>query len=157
VALVTGITVMAGGRAVDRIGPRAPILTGTCLMSVSTAAMVLWTPSTPDAVLILSLAVQAMGNGLLMGTAAVYSISALRTHELSQGATVRQVVQQLGSTLSAAVLAVILAARLQGGSGPEHAQAAYDTVNIVVTVLLGIGIVAAWRIPRGVVRPEDAP
>jgi len=117
------------GKLTDRLGARPVVIVGLLLTAAGTVAFALVGAQPRDWLLILSLAVR--GAGLAAATIAVMAgaFQQVPHAEVPDGSTTMRIIQQVGGSLGAATLAVILAAQMAGHSPVSAADqlAAFHT------------------------------
>jgi EmrB/QacA subfamily drug resistance transporter len=150
-AIVTGAAMQIGGRLVDRVGPRTPIMAGCAIMATAMLALSLLTLTTPVWVIVTILCLQGLGTGCIMSPAMVAGLSQLPATLLSQGAALRTLGSQVSGAFAVAVLGAVVAFRLGGGTpSAARAQAAYNTCFLVAAVGVLFALFLAARLPRGI-------
>ena len=147
-AVVTAVAMQIGGRMVDSIGPRLPILLGCATTLVSMIGFSRLTLTTPLAVVCAFLAVQGVGFGLVSAPAMVAGLSDLPRELTAQGTAVRSLTNQMSGALSVASLGAVVAARMGTHPSQAHAQSAYNGAFVAASIGLLISLILASRLPR---------
>ncbi len=137
-----------GGRLVDRLGPRRPIMVGCMVMGAAAIGFATLRLDTPLWLVTAYLAVNSFGMGLLTAPAMVAGISALPAHLLSQGTAVRSLLGQVAGALSVAVLGAVVAGRAGTTPTAQAMQSAYNTAFAVAAAGVGVSLLLASRLPR---------
>ena len=140
------------GTLIDRIGPRPVILAGTALTALGTLAYTQAGPHTSELLLAVSLVVR--GAGLSGATVAVMAAAYrdLAPGDIPHASSATRIVQQVGGSFGAAVLAVVLQRQLAGHS----TATAYDDAFWWSLACTALGVLPALLVPR-VRRPAGAP
>jgi EmrB/QacA subfamily drug resistance transporter len=144
----------AGGRLVDRIGARLPMIAGSAMLLVAVAGYAGLTMTTPIALVVVLLALQGFGSGLMISPATVAGLSDLPPHLLAQGTTVRALASQVGGALSVGLLGAVVAIGMGSHPTPGQAQAAYDSAFAVAAAVVLLALVFACRMPRSKRSPD---
>jgi EmrB/QacA subfamily drug resistance transporter len=138
------------GKLTDRIGPRLVVLVSLVLTAVGTLAFAMAGPHTSEWLLAVSLLVR--GAGLAGATIAVMAgaFQGVPRDKVPDASSTIRIVQQLGGSFGAAVLAVILAHQLTAHAAVTAAAraTAFDTAfwwSIGFTVL---ALLPAFLLPR---------
>jgi DHA2 family multidrug resistance protein len=148
-AIVTAIGMNIGGRLVDRIGPRVPIMAGCTLVVVAMVGFARLTLGTPMLLVGAILCLQGLGVGIVTSPAFVAGLSDLPPHLTAQGTAMRSLLGQVSGALAVAILGAVVAARGGASADPVHAQQAYDAAFLVAAVGVGVSLLLAARLPRG--------
>ncbi len=147
-AMVQAIGMQVGGRLVDRIGWRLPMISG-CAMLVAAVAGYAWlTLATPLVFVVVLLCVQGFGAGLTMTAATVGGLSDIPHRLLAQGAAVRSLAGQVGGAMSVALLGAIVAIATGSNPTPSQAQDAYNAAFAVAAGVAFLAFVLACRMPK---------
>jgi predicted MFS family arabinose efflux permease len=148
-AVLSACGMPIAGRLVDSIGPRRPMIAGTSLMCVGAFLLGQIKPSTPDAMIVLGLAVQGLGFGLASLPALVVAVNKLEQRYVAQASTLRTLTSQVAGATSVAVLTAVVAIRMGSGTpSAEHQQAAYDTAFLAASIGMVIALLLALRVPK---------
>jgi len=149
-----GIALMMpiGGRLADRIGARVPAVIGLGVFAGTFFALSRVSPDTPLPFIAGALFVGGLGTGLAMMPPNVMAMNSVPHPKVSQATALNQVSRQLAGAVGTAVLAAVLAIlRPTGAPGTPGAVAelvdAYDTLFLIVGVLLVVATVLAVRLP----------
>jgi predicted MFS family arabinose efflux permease len=148
-AVTTAVGMALGGRMVDRIGPRTPVMAGCAGMVVAMGSFARLTLTTPAWVIVVLLSVQGFSMGLTMSPAMVAGLSDLPARLVAQGSAMRSLVTQVSGAVSVAVLGAVVTSRMGIAPSPEHAQAAYNAAFFVAACGVLVALVVASRLPRG--------
>lgn len=155
-AVTTAIGMAIGGRLVDRIGPRTPVMVGCAAMVLAMGSFARLTLTTPAWVIIGLLSVQGFGMGLTMSPAMVAGLSDLPARLVAQGSAMRSLVTQVSGAVAIAVLGAVVTSRMGVDPSPEHAQAAYNSAFFIAACGVAVALVVAWRLPSGVIARDPA-
>lgn len=148
-AVVSAVGMSLGGRLVDRVGARIPILLGSTAMLLAVAAYTRLTLDTPLVVVALLLSVQGLGMGTITAPALIAGLSDLPANLTSQGTALRALLSQVSGALAVALLGAVVAFRSGSDPSPADAQAAFGTAFGVAALGVVVAIALAWRLPRG--------
>jgi EmrB/QacA subfamily drug resistance transporter len=149
IAAATAVGMACSGRVVDRRGPRAPLIAGAILLAIGSLLISQWGPHTSTGVIIGSMLVHGIGQGLYLGPTVVVALSKVPMSRIAQASTLRQLFQQLGSVVVSALLGTVLAAHRDGAQGLFAVQQAYEIVFFVAAAVAVLLLVLTLRIPRG--------
>jgi len=147
-AIVSALAMTVGGRLVDRIGPRLPIVIGTSAMAVALIGFTRLALDTPLALIAVILAIQGLGFGLLTPPVLVAGLSDLPAHLVSQGTALRSLLNQVSGAVAVALLGAVVATSAGANPTPTEAQSAYNNAFAVAAVGVLIALVLATRLPR---------
>jgi DHA2 family multidrug resistance protein len=147
-AFVAALAMTAGGRIVDRIGPRLPVVLGTACMGVALFAFANLSLDTPLPLIALFLAIQGLGFGLLTPPVLVAGLSDLPPHLMSQGTALRSLLNQVSGAVAVALLGAVVATSAGAHPTPTEAQSAYNNAFAVATFGVLIALALATRLPR---------
>jgi len=147
-AIVSAVAMTIGGRIVDRIGPRLPIIIGAASMAVALLAFTQLALDTPLPLIAVILAVQGLGFGLLTPPVLVAGLSDLPPRLVSQGTALRSLLNQVSGAVSVALLGAVVATSAGPDPTPTEAQSAYNNAFAVAAVGVLIALVLATRLPR---------
>jgi EmrB/QacA subfamily drug resistance transporter len=137
--LITGVGTALGQRLASRISVRTLVALGFAVLTVTSAGLLLLTPTTPlwMTAAILSGRAVAIGFGI---TPLLFSmLEPLTDTQLADGNTVFNIAQRLGGSLGVSLLASLLAARAPV-IGPT---AALHEIGLVLTGLAGLALIGA--------------
>ena len=147
-AIVSAAAMTIGGRIVDRIGPRAPVVVGASSMAFALLAFTQLELDTPLPLIAAILAVQGFGFGLLTPPVLVAGLSDLPPHLMSQGTALRSLLNQVSGAVAVALLGAVVATSAGTDPTPTEAQSAYNNAFAVAAVGVLIAVVLATRLPR---------
>jgi EmrB/QacA subfamily drug resistance transporter len=147
-AVAQGTGMHVGGRVVDRIGARLPMIAGAGMLLAAVAGYASLRLSTPIAVVVVLLSLQGFGCGLMSAPATVAGLSDLPRHLLAQGTVVRSLTGQVGGALSIGVLGAIIATVMGSHPTPAQAQTAYNAGFAAAGAAVLIALVLSCRMPR---------
>jgi EmrB/QacA subfamily drug resistance transporter len=151
-ALMTAIGMSIGGRMVDRVGARRPMVMGTGLMCVAAFSLAHIGVSTPIAAIVGSLGAQGLGFGLCAMPGVVVAMNALPPRYVAQASAVRSLVSQVAGASSIAILSAVVAVRLGTGTPSiQRSQTAYDTAFLLASSGLFVALLCSLRFSK---RPE---
>jgi MFS family permease len=136
-----------GGRLVDRIGARIPIIGGCIIMLFGAAGNAFITPSTSPVWISACLAIQGLGVGVAMIPATVVGLNAISTESMAHATTIRSLTNQAAAALSVAGLFALVNARLASADGINSRQAAYNSAFVAAMVALVVAMFVALRMP----------
>jgi EmrB/QacA subfamily drug resistance transporter len=153
-ALLTAIGMSIGGRMVDKVGARRPMVLGSGLMCLGAFSLAHVGVSTPVTVIIASLSTQGLGFGLCALPGVVVAMNALPARYVAQASALRSLISQVAGATTVAVLSAVVAARLGGGTPTlERSQDAYDTAFLIASIGLFLALLCSLCFPA---RPVDA-
>jgi len=147
-ALVAALAMTAGGRIVDRIGPRLPVVVGAALMGVALFAFANLELDTPLPLIAVFLAIQGFGFGLLTPPVLVAGLSDLPPHLVSQGTAVRSLLNQVSGAIAVALLGAVVATSAGAHPTPTESQSAYNNAFALAAFGVLIALALATRLPR---------
>ena len=172
------LTMPAAGKLTDKIGPGRVVLSGLVLIVLGMAALTQVGADTSYWLLLPALFVMGMGMGATMMPNMTAALQTLSDHMIARGSTLMNIVQQIASSVGAAVMSVILTNRIQAsplggqlmgamqsGQKPQLApqqiaQAVgqiadgFSTTFTVAWVLVILTFIPAFFLPR---RPSAKP
>jgi EmrB/QacA subfamily drug resistance transporter len=151
-AVMTAVSMSIGGRLVDRIGARIPVMGGCIIMIVGAAGNAFITPSTSPVWISACLAVQGLGVGVSMIPATVVGLNAIESASMAHATTIRSLTNQAAAALSVAGLFALVNARLAAADGINSRQAAYNSAFVAAIVALVLAMIVAWRLPGAKIR-----
>jgi predicted MFS family arabinose efflux permease len=147
-AVAQGTGMHVGGRVVDRIGARLPMIAGAALLLAAVAGYASLRLTTPLALIVVLLSLQGFGAGLMSAPATVAGLSDLPRHLLAQGTVVRSLTGQVGGALSIGVLGAVIATAMGSHPTPSEAQAAYNAGFAAAGAAVLIALVLSCRMPK---------
>jgi EmrB/QacA subfamily drug resistance transporter len=147
-AVAQGIGMQIGGRIVDRVGWRLPMITGCTVLLVAVAGYAGLTLTTPIALVVVLLSMQGFGAGLTSPAATVGGLSDLPRHLLAQGTAVRSLAGQVGGALSVGLLGAIIAIGAGSHPTPSQEQDAYNAAFAAAAGIVLVALILAWRLPQ---------
>ena len=147
-AIVSAAAMTLGGRVVDRIGPRLPVVIGTASMAVALLAFTRLSLHTPLSTIAVILAIQGLGFGLLTPPVLVAGLSDLPAPLVSQGTALRSLLNQVSGAVAVALLGAVVATSGGADPTPTEAQSAYNNAFAVAAVGVLVAFVLAFRLPR---------
>lgn len=112
-ALASMVSVLIGGRLVDRIGVRAVIIPGLLLLGITTWQLTFITPDSPYWWLQVLFIVRGLALGLCIQPLTVSSLSEIRPRQLAQASSISTVTRSVSSSLGIAVLATLVQTQAQ--------------------------------------------
>jgi DHA2 family multidrug resistance protein len=149
-----GIAVMMpiGGRLADRIGARVPAVVGISVFAASFFALSNVSPDTSLTYVAGCLFVGGLGTGLSMMPPNVMAMNSVPHPKVSQATALSQVSRQLAGAVGTAVLAAVLASLRPTGdlrtpAGVTALVDSYDTIFLIVGVMLVVAVGLAFRLP----------
>ena len=146
-AVMTAISMSIGGRLVDRVGARGPVVGGCIVMMIGAAGNAFISPTTSAVWISACLAVQGLGVGTAMIPATVVGLNAISAESMAHATTIRSLTNQVAAALSVAGLFALVNARLESADTVNGQQAAYNSAFIAAIVMLVLAILVAWRMP----------
>ena len=137
------------GKLTDRVGPRLVVIPGLALTVVGTLAFGLAGPAPSDWLLSASLVVRGAGLGAVTIAVMAGAFQGVPHREVPDASTMMRIVQQVGGSFGAAVLAVILASQLASHTVLTAASrvAAFDTSFWWAIGLTVLALVPALLLP----------
>jgi EmrB/QacA subfamily drug resistance transporter len=156
-AVMTAVGMSIGGRMVDSVGARRPMLMGTGLMFLAAVSLGNIRTGTPVPLIVASLGLQGLGFGLSAMPAVVVAINSLAPRYVAQAAAVRSLTSQVAGATAVSVLSALVVARMGGGVvTPHHAQAAYDSAFLAMSGGLFVAFVCSFRF-SSIPKTSEAP
>ncbi len=146
-ALVGMVGMSFGGRLVDRVGPRRPIIVGCAAMFVAMVGFSQLTLTTPIFVIVILMSIQGFGTGASMAPLMVAGLSDLPDRLTSQGAAVRSLSGQIASALAVAVLGAVVSSNMGSDPTPQQSQDAYNSAFTWAAAGVLIALFIAVRLP----------
>jgi EmrB/QacA subfamily drug resistance transporter len=146
-ALATALGMTIGGRIVDNVGPRLPVVLGVIVLLPSALLLGLLDLHTPVWWIVVLLCGQGLGMGLTSAPLVVAAMGALPASLIAQGSAMRSVLQQFAGAMGVALFGAVYAARAGRTPSPEHAQKSFNTIFFATTATLVIALALAIRLP----------
>jgi EmrB/QacA subfamily drug resistance transporter len=147
-AAVQAMGMQTGGRLVDRIGARLPMVVGCVIIVAAVTGFARLTPTTPVPLIAVLLSVQGFGTGLIGPAATVAGLSDLPRPLLGQGTALRSLSTQVAGALAIAVLGAIVSVWMGPHPTPAQAQAAYNAAFAAAAGAVLLALALAWRMPK---------
>lgn len=147
-ALATMLGMSIGGRLVDRIGPRTPVLVGAGSMFTAATLLGNVTVHTPPALIIGSLAIQGIGFGMCAMPATVSAMNSVPARWVAQASAIRTLNSQVSGAVAISALSAVVAARMGDHPSLVQQQDAYNTAFYVVAAGLLVAAACAMFLPR---------
>lgn len=154
-AIVMAIGMSIGGRLVDRIGPRRPIIIGCTAMFIAMLGFSQLTLTTPIWVVVAFMSMQGFGMGVSMSPMMVAGLSDLPARLVAQGSAVRSLTTQVSGALAVAVLGAVVSWNMGSDPTPQQAQHAYNSAFMWAAGGLLISVFLAFRFPKSLVAAPD--
>ncbi|TMS58884.1 multidrug efflux MFS transporter [Imbroritus primus] len=163
------IVIVLAGRLIEIIRPYQQVTLGLALLMASFLLMATNSLATSYIVLVLWVVVGRIGLGLILPSLSIGAMRGVDFSLVSQGSSGISFIRQLGGAIGISVCGIVLQWRLgmQGGEpvsasavDPVHRLAAFDDTFLFLGVLLGLAMLAAWRMrpaPAPLVGPTDPP
>ncbi|RMI38188.1 DHA2 family efflux MFS transporter permease subunit [Streptomyces triticirhizae] len=158
--LAAGVTMQLAGRLVDRVAARWIVLPGMLLAATGMgwfAAVA--QPGAAEWQLRTSLAVLGAGVGATMMPSITAATRSVAPADVPAASTLVNIGTQLATAVGSAVMAVLLAGRLDGAGGDPAAMAEAFRATYVwaVALILAAAVPAAFLSRRAPARPDAAP
>jgi DHA2 family multidrug resistance protein len=112
-ALASMVSVLVGGRLVDRIGVRAVMIPGLILLGIATWQLSFITVYSPYWWVQTMLIIRGLGLGLCIQPLTVAGLSEISPRQLAQASSLNTVARSVSSSLGIAVLATLVQTRAQ--------------------------------------------
>jgi predicted MFS family arabinose efflux permease len=154
-ALATAVAINVGGRLVDRIGARRPIIVGVGTMCVAMMLLAAFGLRSPLWVLAVLLSLQGIGMGLHTAPATVAAMNTLSSDLLGQGSAMRNLSSQVAGAVSIAGLGALLTALMPDDPTSSESQGAYSAVFYASTAGLVVALVMALYLHPEPVTEDD--
>jgi MFS family permease len=118
------LTMPLAGVLSDKTGIGKIVLTGLVLITAGMAVLTQLGPDTSYALILAALSVMGMGMGATMMPIMTSALQTLRDHTIARGSTLMNIMQQIASSVGAAVMSVVLTNQIQGSqfAGPAIAS-----------------------------------
>jgi len=115
----------AAGKLTDGVGPRPVLIGGLAIAVAGTVPFALAGPHTSEALLAVALVVRGAGMGAVMIPIMAAAYRGLAPAQIPHASSATRVLQQVGGSFGAAVIAVILERQLAGNSATAAFQHAF--------------------------------
>jgi EmrB/QacA subfamily drug resistance transporter len=146
-AVASAIGMHIGGRIVDRIGARRPVVIGCGGVAVAMIGFWRMPLSTPIAVILALMSLQGMSWGLTTSPALVAGLGEVPKRLLSQASAVRSLAQQVAGAVSVAALGAVVTARLTDDAAKSEAWDAYGAAYLVAAIASAAAAIVALGLP----------
>jgi DHA2 family multidrug resistance protein len=153
-AVAGAITFPLGGRITDRIGARVPVVVGSVLLCAAALILSRLEVDSPVSLIETALVLQGFGFGFSMMPNSVTGLNALPGRFVAQATSVRQLNVRVMASFGVALLATILAIKLDGMpttgtavAGSAIAQDAYNTVFLTMAFSAALAAVLGLFLP----------
>jgi EmrB/QacA subfamily drug resistance transporter len=120
------LTMPIAGVLSDRTGIGKIVLAGLGLITAGMVVLTQLGPDTSYALILSALFVMGMGMGATMMPIMTSALQTLRDHTIARGSTLMNIMQQIASSVGAAVMSVVLTNQIQGS---QYAGAAIASQN----------------------------
>ncbi|MFV0318660.1 MAG: DHA2 family efflux MFS transporter permease subunit [Microthrixaceae bacterium] len=148
-----GIAMMmpVGGRLVDKVGARIPVMVGVGVYAVSFWGLAHLSVDSPLWLISGYLFLGGLGSGLAMMAPNIVSLNAVKTVQVSQAAGLSSVTRQVSAAIGTAILAAIYATIRPVGDPGVVDQAvsvqAYNNVFLISFGILVVSVGVGWFLP----------
>lgn len=147
-----GMTI--GGRLVDRIGPRRPILVGCAGVFVSMVLFWRLSIDAPAWWIVALMSLQGAAWGMTATPGMVAGLGKLPPRYLAQGTTIRSLTGQVSAAMAVAVLGAVVAIRMGDATTPAQRQAAFNSSYLLGALCTVGAFLVARHLPDSVETPE---
>jgi EmrB/QacA subfamily drug resistance transporter len=137
-----------GGRLSDRVGRRAPVVVGACLISLGVLPFLAIGPNWSWPLYLFPLILVGAGLGLSMAPVQATAIEAAPSSQTGQAAGLFSTMRYVGSILGSSILAAVLI-------GPTPPVENFRLLYAALFVSACGAIFASWRLPVWLKRAED--
>ena len=137
-----------GGRLSDRVGRRAPVVVGACLISLGVLPFLAIGPNWSWPLYLFPLILVGAGLGLSMAPVQATAIETAPSSQTGQAAGLFSTMRYLGSILGSSVLAAVLV-------GPSPPVENFRLLYAALFLSACGAIFASWRLPVWLKRAED--
>ncbi|MGH3424336.1 MAG: DHA2 family efflux MFS transporter permease subunit, partial [Nocardioidaceae bacterium] len=176
------LTMPIAGKLADKTGVGRIVLTGLVLIAIGMSALTQLGPDTSYGLLLPALFVMGMGMGSTMMPTMTAALQTLSDHTIARGSTLMNIVQQVASSVGAAVMSVVLTNQIKGSDlagaaiasqkdpsiaeklppaallqGFADAASGFATTFTVAFVLVLVTFVPAFLLPRHRAAKADEP
>jgi MFS family permease len=124
------------------------MIVGAAMLLVAVTGYASLQLTTPIAIVVVCLAVQGFGCGLMSAPATVAGLSDLPRNLLAQGTVVRSLTGQVGGALSIGVLGAVIAIAMGSHPTPSQTQDAYNAGFAAAGVAVLFALVLSCRMPK---------
>jgi EmrB/QacA subfamily drug resistance transporter len=163
-ALIAGLVVMPagilgavfspmGGRLLDALGPRRPILTGTAIIFLSILTFYLLGLHLANWVIAVVYSFYMMGMGSCMGSIMTSALGSLPAHDAPQGNAILNTLQQFAGSMGTSLAAMIVASaqRETGARSLTTAVGTHHAFLFLLVVAIVINVAGWLCIPKQLV------
>ncbi len=147
-AIVTAASMPFGGRLVDRIGVRTPMMIGFALMLAGSIVLSLISTTTPDWLIALALCLHG-GYGFTSTANLVAGMSDVPSESFAAAAALRSVAILVSGSVSVATFSALSSALIGDSPDAADAQRGFNAIFAVTAVSLVVCMGLARRLPRG--------
>jgi DHA2 family multidrug resistance protein len=160
------IVIVLAGRLIEVIRPYQQVTLGLALLMASFLLMATNHLSTNYIVLVLWVIVGRIGLGLILPSLSIGAMRGVDYSLVSQGSSGISFVRQLGGAMGISICGIVLQWRLgiRGGGAVDATQvepvqrlAAFDDTFLFLGILLGLAMLAAWRMRPAPAAGHDQP
>jgi MFS family permease len=137
-----------GGRLSDRVGRRAPVVVGACLISLGILPFLAIGPTWSWPLYLLPLILVGAGLGLSMAPVQATAIETAPSSQAGQAAGLFSTMRYLGSILGSSILAAVLI-------GPTPPVGNFRVLYAALFLSACGAIFAGWRLPVWLKRADD--
>lgn len=156
-ALTAGLVVMPagiggaifapiGGRLLDKLGPRKPVMTGAGLMALSIIIFTTITLRMSNQSIMFVYIFYMVGMGCMMGTIMTSALASLPHHQQTQGNAFLNTLQQFAGSLGTSLTAMIVALSQRGGSGANATAIGTQHAFIMLFIFVVMILITIWRV-----------
>ncbi len=168
------LTMPIAGFLVDKIGPGKIVLIGAATVTLGMAMFTQVDDGTGKFYIMASLFVMGLGMGATMMPIMTAALATLREHTVARGSTMMNIIQQVASSVGAAIFSVIFTNHIKNNSGAGEAygmrmagekevpqdllhqlSGSYQSTFWVAVVLTALVLIPAFFLPRKKVAPVD--
>lgn len=145
--IVLAITIPLAGRLADRYPPNVLVSIGLALLALSFGLMALGSTAASYGMLMAWAIIGRVGLGFVLPALNLGAMRGVSEELIAQGASAINFVRQLGGAIGVSLVGIVLEWRMavyQMQAGPGQQRAAFSETFMLVAVLCGLAIVAAW-------------
>jgi len=146
-AISAALGMQIGGRLVDAIGARRPVVFGAAGVAVTTLGFWRLQLDTPVGVIIGLMCLQGLSWGVTTSPTLVAGLSELPTRLIAQASAVRSLAHHVAAALGVAVLGAVASTRMGDDPSTGQAWSAYSTVYLVGFAATAAAAVLALKLP----------